>query len=1225
MIAISKNIIKGAMFMAETKYIKVLIDELNKSYSQPNSLWNYAEDNTLSSDWLFNTPTNSLGKKYNEIPMPVKGNDPDFHLQPCEDSCVSSLSVALKSSVKVPGGQPKKFSPGHSYSFYESIYELIISAEKFVDITTLSPFTGYFLSAIRNAITYISNKEENKRPIIRILYSNPLPNIPPLDVKNFLTDLTRDINENSKMEIYVSILRSSFTSWNHSKIIAVDGIRSIVGGHNMWGEHYLDSNPVFDVSMENSGTSTLHAHCYADDLWDYMIWRKDPTPRLLFSYDKKEDLKLGAYFPDFKKDEYLHAAYTFNTFSKKNEISLDAFPDKNIFKNIKQSLSNKSSGNIPILSVGRRAAIDVFPKIDSYVTTHIEPSDDMMIKLISLAQKNIRMSLQAFHLLYGLVAAYNNKLFVELGKAIERGVDIYIVISNPGAIAGGLGSFSAPYDGENPDEINAKLFEVMVTDLNMVEITAKNLINTHFNVASLRYSSDETYPNNIPISNHAKTFMVDDTVFYIGSQNQYICNLNEFGYIVESSDKAQEYKNLYWTPLWEQSQRKVSKLFSDDVKNEESAEAMAFIFELKKNKRLKKIWESTLLKHKYNTSEENLAEINQQLNAIIINAGFATTMQRVVSTLDTPFFKEERSEHLPSKESDRFVLDLLTNKQLLIDFSSIVDKSVDSFDVANKNIISFLKLKGYDCNASQVVTSFDLLRNHILEYWCGNYDAWCTNDGGKSFDESILQFNSSASRNLITEDIPVLNGPSLIITGNLGVTVDGVKIIKPIYDNGVLSWDASNGNTTSGHITFSEITRPGLMDNFVGCEFYGTLVFSNNIIESKNEIVSYYGRIHDRLEQELANKKYDYIWYITSILGSLALIAISGIITASCSKKRFDNEKSKRDSKHKDDDHYIEFEPLISKQSSLDESADSDYANGEITDERHSELRKRNQTKSKKQDEQDKSETSVYKSVSMASDLKVFDIIRKSDYKDLVSDYNNKINSLSKDLPWSFCQTEIDANIELQVMDVLVDKDEDFSEDIDTFAKEIQTTDFERQTSDVIDDFVSSSMTSQLPELDYFKAKALLSTEVIYPAFQKVISVDSDTSYLQDSVRSSILKQKDHYLTENTATIQQKLSEVASVLVKTTSEVDSSKEELLRVEEELKVDKDNIDLQEQKKKLDAEIDALVEKQKKEESDKEDLSQKDEKNKHDMESNSDDRKDIEKRKSEKGQAIFERGL
>jgi hypothetical protein len=44
--------------------------------------------------------------------------------------------------------------------------------------------------------------------------------------------------------------------------------------------------------------------------------------------------------------------------------------------------------------------------------------------------------------------------------------------------------------------------------------------------------------------------MVDRRYFYIGSDNLYPVDLQEFGYTVDDRAAAQELRRIYWEPLW---------------------------------------------------------------------------------------------------------------------------------------------------------------------------------------------------------------------------------------------------------------------------------------------------------------------------------------------------------------------------------------------------------------------------------------------------------------------------------------------------------------------------------------------------------------------------------------------------------------------------------------------------------------------------------------------------
>merc|ERR1711871_1163697 len=49
---------------------------------------------------------------------------------------------------------------------------------------------------------------------------------------------------------------------------------------------------------------------------------------------------------------------------------------------------------------------------------------------------------------------------------------------------------------------------------------------------------------------HTKFWIVDESAFYIGSQNLYPNNLAEYGLIIDEADVANEAENILWKPLW---------------------------------------------------------------------------------------------------------------------------------------------------------------------------------------------------------------------------------------------------------------------------------------------------------------------------------------------------------------------------------------------------------------------------------------------------------------------------------------------------------------------------------------------------------------------------------------------------------------------------------------------------------------------------------------------------
>lgn len=74
----------------------------------------------------------------------------------------------------------------------------------------------------------------------------------PVNCNSVIRRLTTGIPDTTHLRLWVGAWRKG-VSWNHSKIIAVDGWYLHTGGHNLWDPHYLRHNPVHDLSMELEG------------------------------------------------------------------------------------------------------------------------------------------------------------------------------------------------------------------------------------------------------------------------------------------------------------------------------------------------------------------------------------------------------------------------------------------------------------------------------------------------------------------------------------------------------------------------------------------------------------------------------------------------------------------------------------------------------------------------------------------------------------------------------------------------------------------------------------------------------------------------------------------------------------------------------------------------------------------------------------------------------------
>jgi phosphatidylserine/phosphatidylglycerophosphate/cardiolipin synthase-like enzyme len=86
------------------------------------------------------------------------------------------------------------------------------------------------------------------------------------------------------------------------------------------------------------------------------------------------------------------------------------------------------------------------------------------------------------------------------------------------------------------------------------------LLARHLNLTALRFSGASAtewswQKKKKPFFNHAKVYIIDDAVFYVGSDNLYPNNQQEFGYLVEGSTATARFVTDYWDKLWRYSGR----------------------------------------------------------------------------------------------------------------------------------------------------------------------------------------------------------------------------------------------------------------------------------------------------------------------------------------------------------------------------------------------------------------------------------------------------------------------------------------------------------------------------------------------------------------------------------------------------------------------------------------------------------------------------------------------
>ncbi|HEX2885395.1 hypothetical protein [Vineibacter terrae] len=479
--------------------------------------YSLSKDNALDAGWLVQTPMlwSHSAADLPFYPLDCAGCFPDVSLPTCRsnaDCANGGTCRTLASTATRPGEAGRQVCVGHSDALLDRIHGLITQARRTVDIALLQPPPdGRFVAALRNAVTTLGRSGRSVQ--VRVVVGH----YPPAGVEPgpLLTALARNLAglPSARVTLQVAVLRScagesgcdSF-SWNHAKIVAVDRRAALVGGHNMWTRDYLLDHPVHDLSMQARGPAAASAARFIDALWQFAC---DSTGR------SNAVSVLG-----------LPAGQAQPTSSC---LQMPAPPP------------SASAGNVPILAVGRLA---------SGITTDFANQSDLARDLLlGAARRSIRIVQQDLAFTLGRAdPLYPESTLERLADFLlsDRG-DLQIVLSDPTAVGNSGSSYG---NGVSLDSVAHKIRQVARARTSMPDPMLDALLCRRLHLAQLRFGPDATWPDKRPIGSHTKFWMVDDHIFYIGSDNFYPVDLQEFGYIVDSPAAAAEILRTFWTPLW---------------------------------------------------------------------------------------------------------------------------------------------------------------------------------------------------------------------------------------------------------------------------------------------------------------------------------------------------------------------------------------------------------------------------------------------------------------------------------------------------------------------------------------------------------------------------------------------------------------------------------------------------------------------------------------------------
>jgi len=436
---------------------------------------------------------------------------------------------------------------GHDDWFPKKIGEMIARTEEWCDITSLAPPDGAFMVAFKDALKEICSRELTLgRITIRMMFGNVVGM--PVNCNKLIAEFTKDLppDAGEKIKLWVGSWRKG-VSWNHAKIIAVDGKYLWTGGHNFWDAHYLQDNPVNDISLEMEGGVAKDGHRFANAQWGYIVrkqstaWGRFVDKRIPDAMDVPRTARVTvSEFPETSTAEFPPLYTVKKRPARMLRGPAAAIPDPENY--------------VPIITMGRYGRI---LKKD-------RPSDAAFIAMFDSAQTIIRIAQQDIgpvtipktkRALPGMVWPY--PYLDALARVMwTRGVDVEIVVSNPGSIPGHLSFTEAQYgNGWSCVDIAAEIIKRIQKQFpDAPHDKLRTTVQDNLRVCFLKSPRGGTaYKDGATLGLHAKHFIVDDIACYIGSQNMYICDLAEWGVLIDSPDAVADIKSNYWDPMWKVS------------------------------------------------------------------------------------------------------------------------------------------------------------------------------------------------------------------------------------------------------------------------------------------------------------------------------------------------------------------------------------------------------------------------------------------------------------------------------------------------------------------------------------------------------------------------------------------------------------------------------------------------------------------------------------------------
>ncbi|MCG6497711.1 phospholipase D-like domain-containing protein [Kitasatospora sp. A2-31] len=418
----------------------------------------------------------------------------------------------------------------------------VSAATRTVDVSTLAPFpNGGFQDALVDGLK--ASVAAGNRLQVRILVgAAPVYNVNVLPSR-YRDELVAKLGPAAgSVTLTVASMTTSRTalSWNHSKLLVVDGRSVVAGGINGWKDDYLDTaHPVSDVDLALTGPAATSAARYLDTLWEWTCGRTGVFDNAWFASSNG-----GSCRPSLERDLNPAAPAT-------GTVPVIAVGGLGVGIKTDDPSSAYRQGPVPGVSdtkCGPLALHDNTNADRDYET--VNPEENALRALVSSATSHVEISQQDMNGTCPPLPRYDARLYELLAAKLAAGVKVRIVVSDPanrGAV--GSGGYSQIKSlSEISDVLKSRL-----TALTGDPAKAGAALCGNLQLASFRVADAPTWADGHPYQLHHKLVAVDGSTFYIGSKNLYPAWLQDFGYVVEDKPAAAQLDRDLLAPQWRYS------------------------------------------------------------------------------------------------------------------------------------------------------------------------------------------------------------------------------------------------------------------------------------------------------------------------------------------------------------------------------------------------------------------------------------------------------------------------------------------------------------------------------------------------------------------------------------------------------------------------------------------------------------------------------------------------